>query len=59
VLVTADTSSFERARSRALPRLARVLGADAIIDATHRREPEQRAGGKFRAVASRSVPAAI
>ena len=59
VLVTVDTPSFQRALTRALPSLERVLGPGAIIDATHRSEPEQRAGGKFRAVASRRAAPAV
>jgi phenylacetate-CoA ligase len=51
-LVTLDPAAFERVRSRTMPGLQRLLGADAVIETAPRHEVERGAGGKFRAVSS-------
>lgn len=52
-LATVDEAAFVRARARALPALAHVLDADAIVDVERRAELARGDGGKFRAVVSR------
>jgi phenylacetate-CoA ligase len=53
MIVSADDLAFGRVVARVKPHLERVLGPDAIIEATRRREIERGPGGKFRAVATR------
>jgi phenylacetate-CoA ligase len=52
-LATADEASYRLALARGLPDLQRLLGADAVIESTRRRELARQGDGKFRAVASR------
>jgi phenylacetate-CoA ligase len=49
-LVTLDDAGYERARARAVPALARLLGDGASVEATRRSDVDRGAGGKFRAV---------
>ncbi len=51
-LVTEDEPAFQQAFELALPKLKRVLGQDAIIEASRRSEFDRGTGRKFRAVTS-------
>lgn len=58
-LATVDEAGYARAVERALPELRRLLRPEPAIEARRRERLEQRAGGKFRPVAShcaRSAP---
>ncbi|MEW6269624.1 MAG: hypothetical protein AB1689_10050, partial [Thermodesulfobacteriota bacterium] len=54
-LATLDGDAFARALARPLPALRRLLGDDAVLDAS--RGALERGGGKFRAVVSHCRPA--
>ncbi len=51
-LVASDRPAFERAITHALPELQRLLGTDALVEASHLTEFERTTGWKFRAVVS-------
>jgi phenylacetate-CoA ligase len=55
-LATVDEDAYERAVARALPSLRELLRPDPVIEPRRRERLEQRAGGKFRPVASLCGP---
>lgn len=55
-LVTADEAAFERAKTRLLPRLRALLGAESRIDVQQRRDFFGEPAGKFRVVLSHCPP---
>ncbi len=52
-LVTVDEAAYDQMLGRVLPDLRRLLGAEAVIDASRLREIERGSSGKFCAVVSR------
>jgi phenylacetate-CoA ligase len=55
-LATVDDDAYRRAAERALPELRELLRPDPQIEVSRRERLEQRAGGKFRPVASLCAP---
>lgn len=52
-LTTIDDAAFAEAYAAVKPRLSRILGEDAVIEASRRGEYDRSEGKKFRAVSSR------